>query len=61
MERNILTTIILLKKELAYAIERNHYDLLSPEVLRLSRELDCLMTPLFENQLAHDLTIDYFC
>lgn len=44
----ILTT---LKKRLSLAIVQNHYNLLSPEVLILSQEIDLLMNPLFENQL----------
>lgn len=51
METSILTTIMMLKKDLLKAIEANNYDLLSPEVIKLSSELDLMMLPLFERQL----------
>ena len=51
MEMTSLTTIISLKKDLNKAIEDNHFDLLSPEVISLSQKLDLLMTPLFKSQL----------
>ena len=57
MEQSILTTIIALKKELAKTIEQNHYDLLSPEVINLSIKIDCLMMPLFKQQLNHNFPI----
>ena len=51
MEPSTLTTIIALKKDLVRAIEQNHYNLLSPEVIKLSIKIDCLMMPLFKQQL----------
>lgn len=51
MEITTPVTIILLKKDLNRALEKNHFDLLSPEVIALSEELDRLMMPLFEHQL----------
>ena len=44
-------TILNLKKELCAVIAENNYNLLSPEVLTLSQELDNLMAPLFSSQL----------
>lgn len=49
--------IVLLKKDLERVIEKNHYNLLSPEVIKLSAELDRLMTPLFKRQLDQDYFI----
>lgn len=43
--------IIHLKKLLSLTIKKNHYNLLSPEVLTLSKQLDLLLNPLFEEQL----------
>ncbi len=43
--------ILNLKKELCATITANNYNLLAPEVLTLSQELDHLMTPLFSSQL----------
>ena len=40
-----------LKKELVLTIIRGNYDLLSPEILSLSKQLDDLMIPIFKNQL----------
>lgn len=57
MEPSTLTIIMALKKDLARLIEQNHYNLLSPEVIKLSTELDRLMTPLFRRQLDTDLSI----
>ncbi len=57
MEQSTLTTIIALKKDLAKTIEQNHYDLLSPEVISLSIKIDCLMMPLFKQQLDHNFPI----
>lgn len=51
MEMTSLTTIISLKEDLNKAIEDNHFDLLSPEVISLSQQLDLLMAPLFKSQL----------
>lgn len=51
METTTLTSILSLKKDLNHAIEANHYNLLSPEVISLSQELDCLIMPLFKYQL----------
>lgn len=59
MEPSTLTTIISLKKDLARTIEQNHYNLLSPEVIELSIQIDCLMTPLFKQQLDDKFLIDY--
>lgn len=44
-----------LKKELALAITRNNYNLLSPEILSLSTQIDALMIPLFKIQLEETL------
>ncbi len=57
METSITTIIISLKKDLARVIEQNHYNLLSPEVIKLSTELDHLMIPLFKKQLDLDDSI----
>ena len=57
MEPSTLTIIMALKKDLARLIEQNHYNLLSPEVIKLSTELDRLMMPLFRRQLDTDLSI----
>ena len=46
-----IITIYALKKQLCDAIVDNNYDLQSPEILTLSSELDCLMLPLFKEQL----------
>lgn len=57
MQPSTLAIIIALKKDLARTIEQNHYDLLSPEVMNLSIKIDCLMTPLFKQQLDNNLPI----
>lgn len=57
MQPSTLAIIIALKKDLARTIEQNHYDLLSPEVINLSIKIDCLMTPLFKQQLDNNLPI----
>lgn len=54
MEPSTLTTIIALKKDLIKTIEQNHYNLLSPEVIKLSIKIDRLMTPLFKQQLHNN-------
>lgn len=51
METSTLTTIMALKKKLLAVIKANNYNLLSPEVIKLSSELDRLMLPLFKRQL----------
>lgn len=51
MESSNPIHIIKLKRELTHSIIRNNYNLLSPEVLRLSKELDELMLPLFIKQI----------
>ncbi len=43
--------IIHLKKILSLTIKKNEYNLLSPEVLQISTQLDLLLNPLFEKQL----------
>ncbi|WP_070000791.1 aspartyl-phosphate phosphatase Spo0E family protein [Cellulosilyticum sp. I15G10I2] len=40
-----------LKKELTFSIVDANYNLLTPEILALSRQLDDLMNPLFKSQL----------
>lgn len=57
METSTHTTIMTLKKDLLKVIESNNYNLLSPEVINLSNELDRLMLPLFERQLNHNFPI----
>lgn len=57
METSTLTTIMNLKQDLLYAIEVHNYDLLSPEVIKLSIELDRLMLPLFKQQVDNHLPI----
>jgi len=57
MEPSTLATIIALKKDLARTIEQNHYNLLSPDVINLSIKIDCLMMPLFKQQLDNDFSI----
>ncbi|MBE6022040.1 MAG: aspartyl-phosphate phosphatase Spo0E family protein [Cellulosilyticum sp.] len=54
METSTLTTIRTLKKDLLKVIEMNNYNLLSPEVIKLSNELDRLMLPLFKRQLDNN-------
>lgn len=44
-------SILSLKKQLSHAILTHNYDLQSPEILKLSQQLDELMLPIFENQL----------
>ncbi|MDF2614707.1 MAG: hypothetical protein K0S71_2493 [Clostridia bacterium] len=46
-----------LKKELILAIIQNDYNLLSPEILSLSKQLDELMVPLFKNQLKNSFLL----
>lgn len=58
MENMNSSNIISLKKDLSCAIIKNHYDLLSPEVLILSKKLDELMTPYFKNQLEYDCSTE---
>lgn len=45
--------IIHLKKLLSLTIQKNEYNLLSPEVLQLSKQLDLLLNPLFKEQLQN--------
>ncbi len=40
-----------LKKQLSTLIVKNNYNLLHPDILTLSHELDDLMLPLFREQL----------
>ena len=54
MEPSTLTTIISLKKDLIKTIEQNNYNLLSPEVIKLSIQIDSLMAPLFKQQLHNN-------
>lgn len=54
MKTSTLTIIMSLKKDLLKAIEANDYNLLSPEVIQLSNELDRLMLPLFKRQLDNN-------
>lgn len=42
-----------LKKELILAIIHNQFNLLSPEVLTISKQLDVFMNPLFKDQLIN--------
>ena len=51
METPDFVYILKLKRKLASAIIENNYNLLSPEIIRLSKELDELMLPLFMKQL----------
>lgn len=51
METPNLAYIIKLKRKLSHIIIQNNYNLLSPEVIRLSKELDQLMLPLFIKQI----------
>lgn len=53
METSTPYTITTLKKQLALALKNSQYDLLSPEVLTLSKMLDVLMNPIFEGQLQN--------
>ena len=57
METSTLTIIKSLKNDLLKAIEANNYNLLSPEVIQLSHELDRLMLPLFKRQLNKNFPI----
>ena len=50
--------INVLKKELALAVTRNDYNLLSPEILSLSTQLDTLMIPIFKSQLEETLFLN---
>ncbi len=52
MEDLMPTSIPALKDELELLIEKNNYDLLSPEVIKLSEKLDSLIVPLFKRQLT---------
>lgn len=51
METSDLAYIIKIKRKLAHTIIENNYNLLSPEVIQLSKELDELMLPLFIKQI----------
>lgn len=51
MESPNLANIMKLKRKLAHIIIQNNYDLLAPEVIKLSKELDVLMLPLFMKQI----------
>ncbi|MBP3887846.1 MAG: Spo0E family sporulation regulatory protein-aspartic acid phosphatase [Cellulosilyticum sp.] len=57
MKTSTLTIIMSLKQDLLKVIEANNYDLLSPEVIELSSELDRLMLPLFKRQLDNNFPI----
>ncbi|MBQ1274673.1 MAG: aspartyl-phosphate phosphatase Spo0E family protein [Cellulosilyticum sp.] len=57
METSTPTLIKRLKKDLVKVIETNNYNLLSPEVIELSSELDRLMLPLFKRQIDDELSI----
>ena len=57
METSTPTLIKSLKKDLVKVIETNNYNLLSPEVIELSSELDRLMLPLFKRQIDDELSI----
>ena len=57
METSTPTLIKRLKKDLLKVIETNNYNLLSPEVIELSSELDRLMLPLFKRQIDDELSI----
>lgn len=57
METSTPTLIMKLKKDLLKAIEANNYNLLSPEVIDLSNELDRLMLPLFKRQIDDNFPI----
>ena len=57
METSTPTLIMKLKKDLLKVIEANNYNLLSPEVIELSSELDRLMLPLFKRQVDDNLPI----
>ncbi len=46
-----IMTINSLKKQLSSLIVKNNYNLLHPDILILSNELDHLMIPLFKVQL----------
>ncbi len=52
-------SISQLKNELSHSIITNNYDLLSPEVLQLSQELDMQMLPQFQQQLDFYKLITY--
>ncbi|MGL4363373.1 MAG: Spo0E family sporulation regulatory protein-aspartic acid phosphatase [Cellulosilyticaceae bacterium] len=43
--------IYILKQQLNDSIVNNNYNLLSPEVIYLSKQLDLMLLPIFENQL----------
>jgi hypothetical protein len=51
-------TIKALKKELIIAIVRNNYNLLSPDIISLSKQLDDLMIPLFKSQLEETILLN---
>ena len=57
MKTSTLTIIMSLKQDLLKVIEANNYNLLSPEVIELSSELDRLMLPLFKRQLDNNFPI----
>ncbi|ONI47230.1 hypothetical protein AN643_04785 [Candidatus Epulonipiscioides saccharophilum] len=48
-----LTSISNLKQSLSNSIESENFDLLSPEVLYISQELDQQMLPIFKQQLDY--------
>jgi len=54
METTTLSHIMKLKKDLLNLIEVNNFNLLSPEVIELSRKIDNLMLPLFKCQLENN-------
>ncbi|OOB79222.1 MAG: hypothetical protein ATN33_06255 [Epulopiscium sp. Nele67-Bin001] len=53
------SSISKLKNDLSHSIITNNYDLLSPEVLQLSQELDTQMLPQFQQQLDFYKLITY--
>ncbi len=57
MKTSTLTVIMSLKQDLIKTIEANNYNLLSPEVIELSSELDRLMLPLFKCQIDNNFPI----
>ena len=57
MKTSTQPVIMSLKKDLLEAIEANNYNLLSPEIIELSSELDRLMLPLFKRQLDNNFPI----
>lgn len=51
MNTSTQNDILHLKKTLHLIIKENNYNLLSPEILALSQELDLLLNPFFKKQL----------